>query len=225
MKQKLWIILVEKPVRIFAIVYLVLSAVYIWAGLSVGPGVSKMESKPGTIEKATFAGGCFWCMEGPFDALNGVISTTSGYTGGKVKNPSYKEVTTGTTGHAESVQVLFDPSVISYADLLKVFWRNIDPTMENGQFGDRGSHYRTAIFYHNEDQKLAAEKSKKQLIASGKFQKPIQTEISSATEFYPAEDYHQDYYLKNPVHYKLYRKGSGREDFLKRTWDEAEEIL
>ena len=170
------------------------------------------------LDKATFAGGCFWCMQPPFDKLDGVISTTVGYCGGKEENPTYKQVSAGKTGHAEAVEIVYDPSRISYADLLNVFWMNINPTQENGQFADTGAQYRTAIFYHNEEQKRLAEASKKELKNSGRFSKKIVTEIVPATPFYRAEEYHQDYYKKNPLRYKIYRYGSGRDDYLVRKW-------
>ncbi|PIQ26830.1 peptide-methionine (S)-S-oxide reductase [bacterium (Candidatus Blackallbacteria) CG17_big_fil_post_rev_8_21_14_2_50_48_46] len=173
---------------------------------------------PPGLQAATFAGGCFWCMEPPFDHLEGVISTTSGYTGGKTKNPSYEEVSRGWTGHAEAVQVLFDPKKVSYEKLLFVFWRQIDPTAINRQFVDNGSQYRTAIFYHSEAQKKAALKSKAELEKLGKFKQPIVTEIVPAGEFYPAEDYHQNYYQKHPYKYKYYRFNSGRDQFLENIW-------
>ncbi|MCU0596285.1 MAG: peptide-methionine (S)-S-oxide reductase MsrA [Desulfobacterota bacterium] len=169
-------------------------------------------------EKATFAGGCFWCMEPPFDKLDGVISTISGYTGGAEKNPTYEQVSSGKTGHLEAIQVTYDPAKVSYAQLLDIFWRNIDPTQNNGQFVDMGAQYRTAIFYHNEEQRRLALESRNRLQDSRKFGKPIVTEIRPATEFYPAEDYHQDYYMKNPIRYKYYRWGSGRDQFLEETW-------
>jgi peptide methionine sulfoxide reductase msrA/msrB len=171
-----------------------------------------------TLERATFAGGCFWCMEPPFEKLHGVKEVIAGYTGGEKKNPTYEEVSSGTTGHLESVEVVFDPSVISYDRLLDVFWRQIDPTDAGGQFVDRGGQYRSAIFYHSEEQQRLAELSKKELAASGIFQKPIVTQIRPASIFYPAEDYHQDYYKKNPIRYKFYRFTSGRDRFLKNTW-------
>ena len=183
------------------------------SGAETGSSVS--ENK---LEKATFAGGCFWCMQTPFDKLDGVISTTSGYCGGKDKNPTYKQVSAGETGHAEAVEILYDPSRVSYAELLNVFWMNIDPTQENGQFGDTGAQYRTAIFYHNEEQRRLAETSKKEQGNSGRFNKEIVTEIVAATPFYRAEEYHQDYYKKNPLRYKIYRYGSGRDDYLVRKW-------
>ena len=170
------------------------------------------------LAKATFAGGCFWCMEPPFEKLAGVREVISGYTGGRKLNPTYEEVSSGATGHLESVEVVFDPSVISYDRLLDVFWKNIDPTDPGGQFVDRGGQYRSAIFYHSEDQKRLAEISKQKLAASGIFLKPIVTEIIPATTFYKAEDYHQDYYKKNPIRYKFYRFNSGRDQFLEKTW-------
>ncbi|WP_017755192.1 peptide-methionine (R)-S-oxide reductase MsrB [Calidifontibacillus oryziterrae] len=169
-------------------------------------------------ELATFAGGCFWCMVSPFDELPGIISVTSGYTGGYKENPTYEEVCSHTTGHYEAVQIIFDPQLFSYKKLLDIFWRQIDPTDEGGQFYDRGLSYQTAIFYHNETQKLIAEQSKKQLEESGRFSKPIVTEILPAKPFYPAEEYHQNYYKKNSFRYHLYKKGSGRENFLKKHW-------
>lgn len=170
------------------------------------------------LAKATFAGGCFWCMEPPFDKLEGVISTTVGYTGGHQKNPTYQEVSAGGTGHAEAVEVLYDPSKISYSKLLDVFWHNIDPLTPNRQFCDVGHQYRTAIFYHDEEQKRLAEQSKKVLEESGRFKKPIVTEIVPASEFYVAEEYHQDYYQKNPFRYKFYRYTCGRDQRLEELW-------
>jgi peptide methionine sulfoxide reductase msrA/msrB len=170
------------------------------------------------LEKATFAGGCFWCMEPPYDNLDGVVSVLVGYTGGSVQNPTYEEVSTGTTGHLEAVQITFDSSKISYANLLKVFWRNIDPTDPYGQFADKGSQYETAIFYHDDRQKELALGSKKELAASGKFSDPIMTKIRPAEQFYPAEEYHQDFYKNHPLRYKNYKVGSGRAGFLEETW-------
>ena len=177
----------------------------------------KPAPKPATA-KATFAGGCFWCMEPPYDKLPGVISTTSGYMGGKTKNPTYEAVTTGMTGHTEVVQVEYDPSKVSYAQLLEVFWRNIDPTQKNAQFCDQGSQYRTAIFYHDEAQKKLAEASKAALVKNRPFKGEIVTEVTAAPEFYRAEEYHQDYYKKNPQRYKLYRTGCGRDARLIALW-------
>ena len=170
------------------------------------------------LEEATFAGGCFWCMEPPFEKLDGVVEVISGYTGGHEKNPTYKEVSSGTTGHLEAIQVVYDPSKITYAKLLEVFWEQIDPTDSYGQFVDRGPQYRSAIFYHTDEQKMLAERSKEELEKSGKFTKPIATGIIPFAEFYRAEEYHQDYYKKNPVRYKFYRYNSGRDQFLEKTW-------
>ncbi len=172
------------------------------------------------LEKATFAGGCFWCLEGSFEELDGVTEVIAGYTGGKTENPSYEDVCTGTTGHYEAVQITYDPSKITYEQLLQVFWRQIDPTDSGGQFADRGSQYHTAIFYHSEDQKKKAEKSKEELERSGIYNKPVVTEILAWTTFYKAEDYHQDYYKKCPVRYKTYRYGSGRDRYLENIWKE-----
>ncbi|WP_086349461.1 peptide-methionine (S)-S-oxide reductase MsrA [Candidatus Enterococcus clewellii] len=169
-------------------------------------------------EKAIFAGGCFWCMVHPFDEQPGVISVVSGYTGGHVANPTYEQVTTGTTGHTEAVEITFDPTVLSYEDLVAIYWQQTDPTDALGQFADRGDSYRPVIFYSNEKQKEVAEASKAALQASGRFNKPIVTTIESAHPFYPAEDYHQDYYQKNRLHYNLYRQGSGRAKFIKDHW-------
>ena len=170
------------------------------------------------LQVATFGGGCFWCMEPPFDKLNGVVSTTSGYIGGSVSNPTYEQVSAGGTGHAEVVQVAYDPSKVSYTKLLEVFWRNIDPLTPNRQFCDAGSQYRSAIFYHGDDQRRAAEASKRALEQSGRFKRPIVTQIVGASTFYAAEKYHQDYYLKNPVRYRFYRSRCGRDDRLKEVW-------
>ncbi len=167
---------------------------------------------------ATFAGGCFWCLEADFEKLAGVEKAISGYTGGQTKNPSYKEVSTGTTGHAEAVQVYYDPSKVTYRELLEFFWRHIDPTDPGGQFADRGSQYRTAIFYHDEEQRHLAEESKQALSKSGRFDKPIATEIVPFTAFYEAEEYHQDYHQKQSSGYQLYRYGSGRDRFLGEKW-------
>jgi len=170
------------------------------------------------IEKATFAGGCFWCLEADFKKIDGVIDAVSGYIGGNTENPTYHEVSLGGTGHAEAVQVHYDPDKITYPDLLDIFWRHVDPTDAGGQFVDRGSQYRPAIFYHSEDQKQLAQASKQALAQSGTFDKPIATEIVAFTKFYPAEDYHQNYYKRNAQHYELYRQHSGRDQFLKNVW-------
>lgn len=168
--------------------------------------------------KATFAGGCFWCMEAPFDKIDGVISTTSGYIGGTKKNPTYQEVSAGSTGHTEAVQIVYDPKKVTYEKLLYTFWRNIDPTVSNRQFCDVGTQYRSGVFYHDDAQKAAAEKSKAELAKSKRFKAEIVTEITAASEFYPAEEYHQDYYVKNPLQYKFYRSGCGRDARLKELW-------
>jgi peptide methionine sulfoxide reductase msrA/msrB len=173
---------------------------------------------------ATFAGGCFWCMESPFEKIDGVLGVTAGYTGGEGENPTYQEVSRGTTGHMEAVQVWYDPSKVTYAAILDTFWRQIDPTDAGGQFADRGSQYLTAILYHDEEQRQIAEESKRELELSGRFDKPIATRILPAGPFYPAEEYHQDYYLKNPVHYESYRRGSGREGYIEKVWGEKEQM-
>lgn len=172
-------------------------------------------------EKATLAGGCFWCMEAPFEQLPGVVSAVSGYAGGQKKNPTYEEVSSGGTGHAEVVQITFDPARISYEQILEVFFKNIDPTDAGGQFVDRGSQYRPGIFFHSDTQRATAEKVRARMAASGRFKKPIVTEITRLDVFYPAEEYHQDYYKKNPYHYKRYRTGSGRDEYLKQIWGET----
>ena len=173
-----------------------------------------------TVAVATFAGGCFWCMEPPFDKLDGVISTTSGYIGGKVANPTYEQVSAGRTGHTEAVQIAYDPTRITYEKLLDVFWHNIDPTVKDRQFCDIGSQYRSGIFVHDAEQKRLALASKGALEKSKPFKQPIVTEITDATTFYPAEEYHQDYYTKNPVRYRYYRAGCGRDARLKELWGE-----
>lgn len=170
------------------------------------------------LAKATFAGGCFWCMEPPYDKLDGVVSTTSGYIGGHTKNPTYEAVSAGGTGHAEAVEIVYDPAKVSYAKLLDVFWRNIDPTVRNRQFCDVGDQYRSAIFYHDAEQKRLAEASKAALTKSKPFRQPIVTEIVQASVFTPAEAYHQDYYMKNPLRYKFYRYRCGRDQRLEELW-------
>jgi len=170
------------------------------------------------LKIATFAGGCFWCSESDFEKIPGVVKVISGYTGGKKENPTYEEVSAGTTGHVEAFQVYYDPEKVSYEKLLDVFWRHIDPTDGGGQFVDRGSQYASAIFYHDEEQKRLAEKSKVELGKSGKFARPIVTPILKFTRFYDAEEYHQDYYKKNPLRYTYYRHGSGRDQFLEKVW-------
>lgn len=178
----------------------------------------KVAQEDKMLRVATVAGGCFWCTEADFEKLPGVVKAISGYTGGHKENPSYEEVSSGTTGHVEAVQVYYDPSKLTYEELLDYFWRHIDPTDGGGQFVDRGSQYRSVIFYHDEEQKKLAEKSKEDLSKSGKFNKPVVTEIIKFTKFYEAEEYHQDYYKKNPLRYKYYRYNSGRDQFLKKVW-------
>lgn len=182
-------------------------------------GTDKMVAEGQKIQTATFAGGCFWCTESDFEKLSGVVKAVSGYTGGREENPSYKEVSSGTTGHVEAVQVFYDPSKTTYEELLDYFWKHIDPTDPKGQFVDRGPQYRSVIFFHNEEQKGLAETSKERLNKSGRFNKPVVTEILEFTRFYEAEEYHQDYYKKNPLRYKYYRYNSGRDQFLKQAWE------
>ncbi len=184
---------------------------------------AEAKAVPKNAATAIFAGGCFWCMEPPFDKIDGVISTTSGYTGGTKKNPTYEEVSHGGTGHAEAVQVVYDPAKVTYAKLLDVFWHNIDPTVTDRQFCDVGHQYRSAIFYRDADQKREAEASKARISTTKPFKAPVVTEIVAATEFYPAEEYHQDYYLKNPLRYKFYRTGCGRDARLKELWGSSSE--
>ncbi|MFC1748247.1 peptide-methionine (S)-S-oxide reductase MsrA [Pseudomonadota bacterium] len=170
------------------------------------------------MKQATFAGGCFWCMEHAFDEVEGVTETVSGYTGGHKTTPNYKEVSAGTTGHTEAVQVSYDPNKVSYKTLLDVFWRNIDPTMDHGQFCDYGNQYRPEIFYHNEAQRKQAEISKQELKKNKTFPQEIKVKITQESRFYPAEDYHQDYHHKNPLRYKMYRYGCGRDQRLETLW-------
>ena len=205
----------------FFIILIVLIAVLFTTinGSSESDDKSKSSSMP-DLRKATFAGGCFWCMEPPFEKLPGVSKVISGYTGGKKENPSYKEVATGLTNHAEAIEIHYDSFTISYNDLLEVLWRNIDPTDGNGQFVDRGKQYRPAIFYHDQDQKKLAEKSRSKLEKSKRFKNKIKTNIVKATTFYAAEEYHQDFYKKSTIRYKIYRVGSGRDQFLKKYWGE-----
>lgn len=191
------------------------------AALAQAPKPAAKPAAGALYAKAIFAGGCFWCMEQPYDVLDGVISTTSGYIGGQKKNPTYAEVSAGSTGHTEAVEVVYDPKKVSYEKLLAVFWHNIDPTVTNEQFCDRGSQYRSGIFYLDDEQKKLAEASKAALDKSKPFKAPIVTEITRATEFYPAEDYHQDFYIRNPVRYKFYRNGCGRDSRLQQLWGKA----
>ena len=198
-----------------------LSSFFMLAAVSARVQGAGQETEKGKLATATFAGGCFWCMEPAFDKLNGVVSVLPGYTGGSKKDPTYEEVSSGSTGHAESVQIVYNPSKISYSDLLTVFWHNIDPTVQDRQFCDVGNQYRSAIFYHDEEQKRLAEASKKALEESKRFKGPIYTEIVPASTFYPAEEYHRQYYKKNPVRYKFYRWNCGRDARLKELWGES----
>lgn len=199
-------------VMIFATVGLLLFA----SAVSTGGGAGAASGP--VLEKATFAGGCFWCMEPAFDKLEGVKSVVSGYTGGRKPNPTYAEVSAGSTGHAESIEITYDPAVIGYSRLLDVFWHNIDPTVKDRQFCDVGPQYRSAIFYHGEEQKRLAEASKKALEQSKRLPGPIYTEIAPAAPFYAAEEYHQKYYQKNTIRYKYYRYSCGRDQRLKELW-------
>ena len=200
------------------------------AGLAVAAGLVNSQGTPALVNapaanaapagiaKATFAGGCFWCVEADFDKVPGVVSTTSGYIGGRVANPTYEQVSAKTTGHAEAVEIVFDPAKVSYEQLLEKFWRSIDPTTQDRQFCDAGSPYRTAIFTHGAQQAAAAQASKAALDKSKPFKEPIVTTVEAATAFYPAEGYHQDYYQKNPVRYKYYRNNCGRDARLQQLW-------
>ena len=179
----------------------------------------QQSAAPGApLRTATFGGGCFWCVEEAFDKAPGVVSTTSGYTGGRVANPTYEQVSSGGTGHVEVVQVAYDPSRISYQQLLNVFWRNVDPLTPNQQFCDQGPQYRSAIFAEDAEQLRLAQASKQALEKSGRFKQPIVTEVVPASQFYPAEEYHQDYYTKNPLRYKFYKTSCGREQRLRQVW-------
>ncbi len=202
------------------------AAIGVWVmggGFQLKAGEIMKSTSETALEDAVFAGGCFWCTESDFEKVEGVTQVISGYTGGHQENPTYKEVSSGKTGHAEAVLVRYDPTKVSYETLLEVFWRHIDPTDAGGQFVDRGNQYRSAIFYRNDTQRRLAEKSKEELEASGQFEKSIVTPIVPLTTFYPAEDYHQDYHKKNPLRYRWYRSGSGRDDFLKKAWEKAPE--
>jgi len=205
--MKLFSFLTPSLRRAFGVV---LSAVALSAGASA--------QAPAATAKATFAGGCFWCVEADFDKIDGVISTTSGYIGGKVPNPTYEQVSAKTTGHAEAVEIVYDPRKVSYERLVEYFWHTIDPTTRDRQFCDAGSPYRTAIFAHDANQLKIAEASRAALEKAKPFKEPVVTEIVLATTFYPAEDYHQDYYRKNPVRYRYYRGGCGRDARLKELW-------
>lgn len=211
----------ERRIKMKEIIISLLFLFTLFAGYTKAD-VDKKAFDTKNIAKATFAGGCFWCMEPPFEQLDGVLEVTSGYSGGEVENPTYEQVISGKTGHLETVQILYNPEKISYEELLEVFWRNIDPTDVYGQFVDRGSQYGTAVFYHDREQKELAEASKEKLGQSGKFDQPIVTEIRPFKNFYPAEDYHQNYYKTNSGRYNFYKMASGREKFLEKKWKEDE---
>jgi peptide methionine sulfoxide reductase msrA/msrB len=212
-----------KPGFIVAAVALLMLGVWIANGKG-GDGLEDEEIDYEDFDVATFAGGCFWCMEASFEAREGV-EAVSGYTGGTVEDPTYQQVCSGQTRHLEAVQVYYDSEKVSYEELLEVFWRSIDPTDDGGQFADRGSQYRTAVFFHDEGQRLSAERSKGELESSGIFDKPIVTEIRPFEVFYEAEDYHQDYYRKNVLRYNSYKRLSGRQGFIEETWKDIEEQL
>jgi peptide methionine sulfoxide reductase msrA/msrB len=204
---------------------MIIAAVFIYGihsfaqkGRDKGDTVTEIKLDDGKLRSATFAGGCFWCTESDFEKVDGVVEAISGYTGGNKPNPTYGEVSAGGTGHTEAVRIIYDPEKVSYKELLDVFWRHVDPTDAGGQFVDRGSQYRSGIFYHDEEQKHLAEESKRELERSGVFDKPIVTEITMLKEFYKAEDYHQDYYKTHKYRYNFYRRNSGRDQFLKKTW-------
>jgi methionine-S-sulfoxide reductase len=202
----------------------VLGLVAVGVGVAASSSDDTSEAIPAEAATATFAGGCFWCTEAAFDMTEGVYEAISGYTGGSVEDPTYEQVSSGTTGHAEAVQVSYDPELISYDELLTIYWRTIDPTDAGGQNYDRGSQYRTAIFVHDDEQRALAEASREALAESGRFDEPIVTEILEAQPFYPAEEYHQDFYLKAPDYYEAYVDGSQRYPFLERIWgDETED--
>ena len=206
--------------KIYKLVALLGLSICVVLSLS-GPTMSQDPEPEGRVAKATFAGGCFWCMEHPFDELEGVVSTTSGYTGGHEVDPTYPEVSAGGTGHAEAVQIVYDPKKITYQELLNVYWRNTDPTVPDAQFCDHGNQYRPEIFYHTEEQQQLAEASKKSIEQTKTFPQPIVTKITKATTFYPAEDYHQNYYKTNPIRYKFYRLACGRDARLAEVWGKA----
>lgn len=216
MKKK-WLHLVWIALLVVVVGFIGVKSINSLLNKSLGSTELKIQLDEHT-QVATFAGGCFWCMEPPFEKLAGVKKVFAGYTGGTVANPSYEQVSSGTTGHVEAVLVIYDPSKITYKQLLDVYWRQVDPTDAGGQFVDRGEQYHTVIFYHNEEQHVEALQSKQELEQSGKFDKPIVTEIKPAQVFYKAEEYHQDYYKKNTLQYEFYRYNSGRDQFLDQVW-------
>jgi peptide methionine sulfoxide reductase msrA/msrB len=191
--------------------------------LNVKGSKHKSVERLGNLEQATFAGGCFWCSESTFEKVKGVVDVVSGYTGGHVENPTYGQVSSGRTGHHEAVRVYYDPEVVTFKDLMDVYWRHIDPTDPHGQFADKGSQYKTAVFYHNEEQRKIAEKSRKKLAESRKFDKPVATMIVPLINFYPAEEHHQEYYKKQSCRFNSYKKLSGREKYVEETWKSKKE--
>jgi peptide methionine sulfoxide reductase msrA/msrB len=213
-------------IKVLLITALVVGSVWVWQRASgeQNQGRDMMVKETTGLRTATFAGGCFWCTEADFEKVPGVVKVISGYAGGQKKDPTYEEVSSGTTGHVEAVQVYYDPSKVTYQQLLDYFWRHIDPTDAGGQFVDRGSQYRSVIFYQDEEQMRLAQKSKETLDHSGRFKKPVVTEIVKFTNFYPAEEYHQDYYKKNPLRYRYYRYASGRDQFLAEVWGKEKEV-
>ncbi len=210
--------MIKKPIWSFFLLISMLIETVVLIHAEGRQGKKPSTPAESTFEKATFAGGCFWCMESDFEKIDGVVSVVSGYTGGQKDHPTYEEVSAGGTGHAEVVQVTYDPAKITYAKLLSVYWKHIDPTVSNRQFCDVGDQYRTTIFYHNEEQRRLAEASKETLDKTKPFKEPIVTPIVPASTFYEAETYHQDYYKKNPIRYKFYRAGCGRDDRLAALW-------
>jgi len=199
-----------------------LAGAILWFLLNLSvPTMGQHTKLEGKVAKATFAGGCFWCMEHPFDTLDGVVSTTSGYTGGHKVDPTYSEVSTGSTGHAEAVQIIYDPQKVTYQKLLEVYWKNTDPTISDAQFCDHGSQYRPEIFYHSEEQKQLAEISKKKIEETKTFSQHIVTPITKASTFYPAENYHQNFYQTNSIRYKFYRLACGRDVRLAELWEKS----
>jgi len=214
-----------KPVFILALAVLTLMVGGAWVASKNGEETVMEKANPEDLEgleTATFAGGCFWCMEAGFEEAEGVVEAVSGYTGGSTENPTYEEVCTGRTGHYEAVRVYYDPEKMSYSELLGVFWRNVNPTDPGGQFADRGPQYKTAIFYHSEEQRRLAEESKKMLDESGRFTDPVATEIIPVGPFYRAEEYHQDYYRKQAARFRVYERLSGREGFIEENWGETD---
>ena len=202
--------------KLVLLIFVLFATGSLLSGDAQGEVKKDMEKTTATVETAIFAGGCFWCIEADLEKVPGVVSVISGYTGGTGENPTYENY--ASTGHVEAVEIRYDPAKVSYGQLLDFFWRHMDPTDAGGQFVDHGLQYRGAIFYLNEEQRVLAEKSKAELAKSGRFDKPIVTEILKAGKFYPAEEYHQDYYKKSPLRYRFYRSGSGRDSFLQKAW-------